>query len=1203
MDFDQVFSTVDTLVFDAEGRHLSEAERVVLSAAWDNVTYEQAAEGVGYSSSYLKRDIGPKLWKRLSQLLQEPIGKKNFKLRFGLSLSSNGGQPVEDFASGASSSSVAVVAPPLRPRQSWGDLALDVSNFLGREAEFEQLKDWIIRDRCRLVNLWGEAGIGKTFLAVKLAQQLQAQFDVVFCCWLSPELTTADLLTQLVNFLANGSSAPLPQTPAEQIDWLLRQFDQQRCLIVLDGVESAFAARQLLGTYRSGCEVYRDFLEAIAVRQHKSCLLWVGREQARLLNTAAVRSHQLTGLKTAEVQALLQNKLSAAAATAWAELRDRYGGNPRHLLVTTLTIDTVFQGQLEQFLRQPLELDDEISRTFAPLFQRLSAAEQRVMYWLAIADEPLSFETLQAISVEDLREQVIRSLLGRSLGVFHRDPERLGQSPLIQLYCLQQFRQQVKSELDQASPRLLNSHALIQAKAKEAIQHKQRRQLLQPLAAHLQQRCPSKQALIEKFGRLLAAMSSSSLGEHHYGAGNLINLCQQLDLPLSAFEWSKLSLRQADFQRLNLHGIDLSQTVLSETVFAKPLSKNPVAAFHPTEPLLATGDDEGRIIVWRLSDGKPQQVFSNVSGAAIHALAFSADGQFLAEGADDQQLRLWNLPQEHPYPFQGVTQVIRCLTFSADDQILASGSDDGAIQLWDVGVGDCLTCLATAAAPITSLCFSPDGDWLMGCSEAQTIHYWNVRTETSHTFRNGTDSWLSTVAFLPAAALEPMAAAQTWRPMAVSCSDRSVLLWQIDADRPWRRFLPEQFETPPAAIALSPDGRYLAYSRQSRQVALWHLPNQTPLAAPPEFEQPVSFLRFSPDGRYLAIGSDYLIQLWDLATAQVLRTLRGSRYPVSSFTGDFNQGLLVSGHRDDSVRVWQVNLYSNHSRCQQVFQHQNWVRTLAFSPDGAWLASGSDDCTIRLWQTANADFAYTLSGHTDPVRALAFDPSSQTLASAGQDGSIRLWQVQTGRFSTQLSGHAAAVYALAFSADGRWLASGGDDQSLHLWYLPHGHAQIIDQAHNRRIHRLCFNAAGTQLLSGSYDQQVKLWQLEPLACLTTWQQPQHRVCEVLFQSADEPRVVSSCDRALAYWSIQAEQPYYSRQAHETAVEQTALSADNQHLISLSTNAELGIWEIASGTQRLALHVDRPYERLNIRDSVGLEPLEKHLLQLLGAVEL
>lgn len=184
MDFEEIFRKADDLIFCSEGRHLSEAERVVLRAAWENITYEKAAADIGYSASYLKRDIGPKLWKRISKVLQEPIGKKNFRLRFDQSPFNRLTETVFP-AAHLPDPSVSLLPPAVaQSLQSWGELALDVSNFWGREADLSQIKSWIIDDGCRLVQLWGAASVGKTFLAVRLAKQMQKALMLFFvaCC-------------------------------------------------------------------------------------------------------------------------------------------------------------------------------------------------------------------------------------------------------------------------------------------------------------------------------------------------------------------------------------------------------------------------------------------------------------------------------------------------------------------------------------------------------------------------------------------------------------------------------------------------------------------------------------------------------------------------------------------------------------------------------------------------------------------------------------------------------------------------------------------------------------------------------------------------------------------------------------------------------------------------------------------------------------
>lgn len=582
----------------------------------------------------------------------------------------------------------------------------------------------------------------------------------------------------------------------------------------------------------------------------------------------------------------------------------------------------------------------------------------------------------------------------------------------------------------------------------------------------------------------------------------------------------------------------------------------------------------------------------------------------------------------------GHSDLLRAFTFSPDGATLASGSGDGTIKLWGVQSGDLLRTLSAHAGWVTALAMSPDGSTVASGSTDVTTKLWDVSTGTLlHTWPSQDGN------------VEALAIAPDGQTIACAGSFR-ITLWDVPTRKEIRRLHGHDYGA--SALAFSPDGKVLASGGEKRvgnshegELKLWHVQSGTLQQTLTGFDSNGKHIAFSSDGGTLAFGaiepvpprgdgsditingvaqgrSNYIIQLWDVKTAQVRQTLRGSEFSIYSLALSADGKTLVSGDMYNMVRIWDTTGAQRHA-----MRVGSQINPVAISPDGETVASiGQQRNDIRLSSARTGEALRVLPGRSGGVGQIVFSADGRALAhshsTGARDSTVRVWDIRTARLmqTREVTGYVSALCfapdrkslmagigqydgsekpghqvwwgnissgvlqrwvslpqaVLSFSPDGKTVAAGDWRAPIQLWDVsgPSGsEAKLlplkVERGRGTRAYAV-FTPDGGKVAIGGWDSAVRIWNVKTGKLAATIQDPKN--------TANAVEVVAFAPRsgrwATAYsWGPislrESLQPQVTRTFGYSSVNFLAFSPDGTTLVvgNLRDNG-VTLWNVASG---------------------------------------
>jgi len=505
---------------------------------------------------------------------------------------------------------------------------------------------------------------------------------------------------------------------------------------------------------------------------------------------------------------------------------------------------------------------------------------------------------------------------------------------------------------------------------------------------------------------------------------------------------------------------------------------------------------------------------------------------------------------------------VNSVVYSPDGLLLASGSSDDTVRIWDTRTGEqTMPPLLSDCGYVLCVAFAPDGTTVASGTQSGAVCMWRLLDSPASLQRlSGHSDWVQSISFSPN------------RPLLVSASDdHSVRLWSTSTGQ--QLTVLEGHTGHVVSVTFSPDGDILVSGSSDQTIRLWHGATGEPLCEPRDHMSVVCSICFFPDGKSLVVAERTSITIHKTKNVKKLTKLKRSGNCSTAQCSPDGLSLVAAQKKD--IRLWSHPRDLSKATSFVLAGHTENVNAVTFSPNGLYVASGSTDRTIRIWDAGSGRQAVQpLPAHEGAVYSVAVSFDGSFIVSGSDDRSVRVWDARTGkpRFPA-LIGHTYAVLSVAISTDGRWIASGSKDYTVRLWDARTGEpvGKPI-KGHTNLVYAVAFSPDSRMLVSGSDDRTVRLWNVSirspssvgPLSC--------HGSVTSVTISPDGDLIAAGDGTGRIYfWHSQTGQPVRDPlQVDSTFFSCLAFSPDGTRLASNGTSDSAYIWSVSTGQHLLSL---------------------------------
>jgi WD40 repeat protein len=287
-----------------------------------------------------------------------------------------------------------------------------------------------------------------------------------------------------------------------------------------------------------------------------------------------------------------------------------------------------------------------------------------------------------------------------------------------------------------------------------------------------------------------------------------------------------------------------------------------------------------------------------------------------------------------------------------------------------------------------------------------------------------------------------------------------------------------------------------------------------------------------------------------------VRTFIGHTDEVMGIAVSSDGQYLATGSEDNTVKIWEIQT-GNLARTLE--GHESWVSDVAFSSDGRYVLTGSFDNTAKIWDLASGEAVFTLSDHADTILGVAYSPDGAFVLTGSRDTTAKLWDAVTGREIRSFAGHEGAVWDVAFSTDGNQILTGSADMTAKIWDINTGIEKHTFQGNEAEIYAVAFSPDDKQIILGGRSTTAEVWDIAAHEKLLSLDGHYNTINAVNFSNNGYYILTGSFDGSAILWSSKTGEILRTFGGHSNWVKSVAFSPDDQFIFTGSADGTAKMW--------------------------------------------